>query len=56
MIILKIMSLIILMFIELTLMRGYANEIKENKTNSSTNLVALVIIALSIPLLYIIMT
>ena len=56
MIILKVISLVILITIELVLMSGYINEIKENKTDSSTNLVALVIIALSIPLLYIIMT
>ena len=54
--ILRIISLIILMYIELTLMCGYVNEIKECIVDSSTNLVALVIIALSIPLLYIIMT
>lgn len=56
MIILKIMSLIILMFIELTLMRGYVNEIKEDIVDSSTNLVLILIGAFIIPILYITMT
>ena len=55
-IILKIMSLIILMFIELILMRGYVNEIKEDIVDSSTNLVLILIGAFIIPILYITMT
>lgn len=56
MIILKVISLVILISIELVLMCGYINEIKENIADSSTSLVVLVIFALSIPLLYITMT
>lgn len=56
MIILKVISLVILIILELVLMHGYVNVIKENKTDSSTNLVVLLIFALSVPLLYIIMT
>ena len=55
MIILKVISLVILITIELVLMSGYINEIKENITDSSTNLVVLVIFALGVPLLYITM-